>query len=132
MRARSKADSLALLFRALEDPTRLRLLNLISEGEICVCYFVQVLDVPQPKISRHLAYLRKAGIVNTRREGKWMHYGLKWPADSSAASILRATIAAVKEDKELQRDLHRLNRACCGAQSLVTTLGAPAPFLSGR
>jgi len=130
--AAARVPSLDELFRALADPTRLRLLNLISEGEICVCYFVQVLDAPQPKISRHLAYLRRAGIVNARREGKWMHYGLRWPAESSAANILRATIAALKQDKELQRDLHRLNRACCGSQSLITTLGAPVPSLSGR
>jgi ArsR family transcriptional regulator len=132
MPAATRTASLDELFRALADPTRLRLLNLISEGEICVCYFVQVLDAPQPKISRHLAYLRRAGIVNARREGKWMHYGLRWPAESCAANILRATIAALKQDKELQRDLQRLNRACCGSQSLINTLGAPVPSLSGR
>ncbi len=67
---------LDLLFRALADRTRLRLLNLIAEREICVCYFVEILRISQPKISRHLAYLRKAGIVAARRQGRWMHYRL--------------------------------------------------------
>ena len=62
------------LFRALADETRLRLLNLIADREICVCYFVEILGLSQPKISRHLAYLRNAGIVSARRDGKWMHY----------------------------------------------------------
>lgn len=129
--AAKNVPSLDQLFRALADRTRLRLLNLMSEGEVCVCYFVQVLDAPQPKISRHLAYLRKAGIVAARREGKWMHYRLDWPMDSHATNILKTTIAAFKKDKEFQHDLQRLNRACCGSQSLVNTLGAPLPSFSG-
>ena len=62
------------VFQALGDNTRLRLLNLMGDQEICVCYFVEILEQPQPKISRHLAYLRRAGIVAARRDGKWMHY----------------------------------------------------------
>ena len=115
------------MFRALADPTRLRLINLISEQEICVCYFIEVINAPQPKISRHLAYLRRAGLVAARREGKWMHYRLTVPRDSHAASILKTTIDAMKENKEMKRDCERLNRACCGAKSLLQVLGAPAP-----
>jgi ArsR family transcriptional regulator len=118
---------LDLLFRALADRTRLRLLNLMAEQEICVCYFVEVIDVPQPKISRHLAYLRRAGIVAARREGKWIHYRLAAPADPHAAAILKATLGALRQDKELRSDLQRLNRACCGPNSLIQLLGAPAP-----
>ncbi len=70
----SKTVSLAGLFAALADTTRLRLLNLMDGREVCVCYFVAVLGQSQPKISRHLAYLRRAGVVAARREGKWMHY----------------------------------------------------------
>ena len=66
-------------FQALGDNTRLRLLNLMGDQEICVCYFVEILDQPQPKISRHLAYLRSAGIVAARRDGKWMHYRIVMP-----------------------------------------------------
>jgi ArsR family transcriptional regulator len=125
---------LELLFRALADATRLRLINLMAEQEICVCYFVEVIDAPQPKISRHLAYLRKAGIVAARREGKWMHYRLVMPNDSHAAAVLKTTLDSLKQDRELQRDLRRLDRACCGPKSLVQVLGAPpvhAPKVAG-
>jgi ArsR family transcriptional regulator len=119
------------LFRALADPTRLRLINLMSEQEICVCYFIEVIGAPQPKISRHLAYLRRAGIVAARRDGKWMHYKLTIPQNSHAASILRSTIEALQQDREMQRDCERLNRACCGPRSLVQLLGAPLPSQLG-
>src|ERR1700730_16423140 len=91
MPKKHKPFALDLLFRALADPTRLRLLNLVADREICVCYFVEILRTSQPKISRHLAYLRNAGIVAARREGKWMHYRLTIPKDRAAASILRET-----------------------------------------
>jgi ArsR family transcriptional regulator len=122
-----KQYPLERLFRALADRTRLRLLHLMAEQEICVCYFVQVIDAPQPKISRHLAYLRKAGIVAARREGKWMHYRLAVPADPHAAAILKATLGALRQDKAVRQDLQRFNRLCCGSESLVQLLGAPAP-----
>lgn len=115
------------LFRALADPTRLRLVHLMAEREICVCYFVEVIDAPQPKISRHLAYLRRAGIGSARREGKWMHYKLVVPSDAHAAAILKTTLDSLKQDKELQRDLQNLTKACCGPKSLVGLLGAPLP-----
>ena len=69
----TKPINLASLFAALADTTRLRLLNLMAGREVCVCYFVEILRQGQPKISRHLAYLRNTGIVAVRREGKWMH-----------------------------------------------------------
>jgi len=122
--------SLDRLFRALGDPTRLRILNLMADQEVCVCYFTEVIGAPQPKISRHLAYLRKAGIVAARREGKWMHYRLVAPSSPPIAAILKSVIDVLKQDKELQRDRQRLNRACCGPKSLVHLLGAPAPSLS--
>ena len=124
---KTKPVPLDQLFRALADPTRLRLINLMSEQEICVCYFIEVIGAPQPKISRHLAYLRRAGLVAARREGKWMHYRLTVPLDSHAAAILKSTIEVLKENKEIQRDRERLDRACCGPKSLVQVLGAPAP-----
>ena len=120
------------LFRALADPTRLRLINLIAEQEICVCYFVEVIDAPQPKISRHLAYLRRLGIVAVRREGKWMHYRLAMPADSHAAAILKMTVDALKKNGDFQRDFERLEKACCGPKSLVQLLGAPLPSEAKR
>src|SRR5690348_14452425 len=87
-------------FRALADPTRLRLIHLMSEQEICVCYFIEVIGAPQPKISRHLAYLRRAGLVAARRQGKWMHYRLAVPRDAHAAAILKTTIDSLKENAE--------------------------------
>lgn len=125
--AKAKVAPLDQLFRALADPTRLRLVNLMSEQEICVCYFTEVIGAPQPKISRHLAYLRRAGIVAARREGKWMHYRLIIPQNRHAASIFRSTIDALKQDKEMRKDFDRLTRACCGPKSLVQILGAPLP-----
>jgi ArsR family transcriptional regulator, arsenate/arsenite/antimonite-responsive transcriptional repressor len=125
--AMPKAVPLDQLFRALADTTRLRLINLMSEQEICVCYFIEVIGAPQPKISRHLAYLRRAGLVAARRQGKWMHYRLTVPHDRHAASILKSTMTALKENNDMQRDRERLNRACCGPKSLVQVLGAPAP-----
>jgi ArsR family transcriptional regulator len=129
MPAASKPIHLASLFAALADPTRLRLLNLMAGREVCVCYFVEILRQGQPKISRHLAYLRKAGIVAARREGKWMHYSISPPADPAAASILSAALASLRADKRMQADLAKLDRACCAPQKLVMPLGAPRPTL---
>lgn len=120
-------QTLAQLFRALADPTRLRLLNLMADQEVCVCYFTEVIAAPQPKISRHLAYLRAAGLVAARREGKWIHYSLVTPTDPNAAEILNKTLAALRQDTNLRRDLQKLEKACCGPRSLVQLLGAPLP-----
>lgn len=126
-----KNFDLALLFAALSDRTRLRLLNLIGDREVCVCHFVEILRQSQPKISRHLAYLRRAGIVAARREGKWMHYRIVEPSHPGAARILRETLAVLAEEKSMQTDLARLARACCAPQkpfALVTNLStAPKP-----
>lgn len=114
-------------FQALGDNTRLRLLNLMGEKEVCVCYFVEVLDSPQPKISRHLAYLRSAGIVAARREGKWMHYRIVMPPHIGAAQTLKQTLAWLKEDKPMQADRARLTKACCSPSKYASLEGAPLP-----
>ncbi|HTW47421.1 MAG TPA: ArsR family transcriptional regulator, partial [Acidobacteriaceae bacterium] len=88
---------------------------------------VEILGQSQPKISRHLAYLRRAGIASARREGKWMHYSIRRPADAGAAAILEATLQSLTGDREMQADVARLSRACCQPQRFVTLLGAPAP-----
>ena len=115
------------LFAALADRTRLRLLNLMDGREVCVCYFVEILRQSQPKISRHLAYLRRAGIVSARREGKWMHYSIKRPSDAGSLAILEATLASFSADREMQSDLARLTKACCQPRTFVTLEGAPMP-----
>src|SRR6202046_2457820 len=105
---RTAKFDLVTLFAALADPTRLRLLNLMNGREVCVCYFVEILRQGQPKISRHLAYLRRAGIVEARREGKWMHYRIERPADARGAAILDATLKSFEIDRSMQVDLARL------------------------
>lgn len=123
-----KTYDLALLFAALSDRTRLRLLNLMDGREVCVCYFIQILGQSQPKISRHLAYLRRAGVVAARREGKWMHYRIVVPAHAGVAKILRETLAVVREEKAMQADLARLGKACCAPQRVSALEGAPRPI----
>jgi ArsR family transcriptional regulator len=115
-------------FQALGDNTRLRLLNLMGDQELCVCYFVEILGAPQPKISRHLAYLRSAGIVSARREGKWMHYRIVMPAHIGAAQILRQTLDWLKEEKAMQTDRARLSKACCSPAKYALLEGAPLPI----
>jgi ArsR family transcriptional regulator len=127
MASPAKSYDLVHLFAALADPTRLRLLNLMNGREVCVCYFVEILAQGQPKISRHLAYLRKAGIVSTRREGKWMHYRIERPADRRASAILDATLTSFQSDPAMQSDLALLGQACCEPQPFVSLQGAPVP-----
>src|ERR1051325_10406284 len=79
---KSKTFDKEQFFRALADRTRLRLLNLMRGDEVCVCFFVEILKTNQPKISRHLAYLRRAEIVDARREGQWMHYRIVEPPNA--------------------------------------------------
>ena len=114
-------------FRALADRTRLRLLNLMGDGEVCVCYLVEVLRTSQPKISRHLAYLRRAGVVAARREGKWMHYRLVEPAGETERRVFREVRAWLREEKEMRRDRERLSKFRCATRLPVQLQGAPRP-----
>jgi ArsR family transcriptional regulator, arsenate/arsenite/antimonite-responsive transcriptional repressor len=123
-----KQFDLVNLFAALADPTRLRLMNLMNGREVCVCYLVEILKQGQPKISRHLAYLRRAGIVEARRDGKWVHYRIERPQDTRAASILDATLRSFETNPDMQADLARLGQACCEPQRFVTLQGAPTPM----
>src|SRR5579864_5132265 len=117
MARKHKPFPLDLLFRVLADRTRLRLLNLIADKEICVCYFVEILKISQPKISRHLAYLRRAGIVAARRQGRWMHYRLVAPGDAVASAILKETLAHLRQTPDMQGDLRKLETSCCNPDS---------------
>ncbi|MGA2352716.1 MAG: metalloregulator ArsR/SmtB family transcription factor [Terracidiphilus sp.] len=116
-----------LLFRALADRTRLRLLNLMSGQEVCVCYFIEILGLPQSTISRHLAYMRRAGLVQVRREGKWMHYRLAEPKQQTAKGIIREVLNSLQSDREMERDRAKLSRACCTPQKFFRLEGAPLP-----
>ncbi len=123
-----KSYNIELLFKALADGTRLRLISLISDSEVCVCFFVAILKISQPKISRHLAYMRRAGIVKARREGKWMHYRLAEPPDEHAARIFREVRASMAEHPEFQRDREKLLQVCCAATLPVQLRRAPRPL----
>lgn len=125
--AAKPAFNVERFFQALGDNTRLRLLNLMGDQEICVCYFVEILGGPQAKISRHLAYLRSAGIVAARREGKWMHYRIVMPPHIGAAQILRQTLDWLSEDKQMRADRARLTKACCAPAKYALLEGAPLP-----
>lgn len=128
MAAKTSHFNMELFFQALGDNTRLRLLNLMGDQEICVCYFVEILGQSQPKISRHLAYLRRAGIVEARREGKWMHYRIVMPSNIGAAQVFHQTLAWLKEDKAMQSDRAKLTKACCSPATFVALQGAPLPI----
>ena len=118
-----------MLFRALADRTRLRLLNLMASEEVCVCYFVEILRTPQPKISRHLAYLRRAGVVDVRRQGKWMHYRIIKPADSQAAQVLKDVRSWLSNNPAMQRDRSRLVSAC-SIKTPAHLADAPKPMVA--
>jgi ArsR family transcriptional regulator len=103
------------VFKALADATRLRILRLLMAGEICVCDIHDTLKIPQAKASRHLAYLRRAGLVSTRREGLWVHYTLATSADPIVATIADATTHVLGHVEALKRDAERLQErtGCC-------------------
>ena len=97
------------LFKACADQTRLRILNmLIGEGEICVRHFVEVLQTSQPKVSRHLAYLKRAGFITDRKDGLWVYYRLASPLAVQAERILACLESCCGETPEMQQDLSRL------------------------
>ena len=123
----AKETSIALLFKALADQTRLRLINLIGDDEVCVCFFVEVLKVNQPKISRHLAYLKRAGVVAARREGKWMHYRIVEPSHPHAARIFGEVRSWLENNSAMTSDRARLRKICCALQLPVQLKRAPLP-----
>ena len=103
------------LFKALADETRLRILGLLLAGEVCVCDIHETLKIPQPKASRHLAYLRRAGLVDTRRDGLWIHYRVGKLADPVMAPIVDAVRHALAHVEAVRRDGGRLEKrtGCC-------------------
>jgi ArsR family transcriptional regulator len=117
--------SMQTFYTALADRTRRRILNLIREQEICVCFLTEVLEISQPKISRHLAYLRNAGIVSARRDGKWMYYSIIEPEDFYAAQILHGTLDWLKSLERMQKDYERLTLICSSPNVPVTISRAP-------
>ena len=103
------ASELAAVCRALADETRLRILSLLRDGEVCVCHLQSSLRLPQPTISRHLAYLRKAGLVNARRDGVWMHYGLA-PGSAVVGQVVESALHAMTHAESTGKDIARLKQ----------------------
>ena len=117
IRTKVKRATIPTIFRAFADPTRLRLLHLLRAGELCVCDLVNVLDLPQPAISQHLAYLRKAGLVTARRQGLWAYYQLASPQIELQQKLLDCLDCCRDAMPMLRKDAERLGRCgpskCC-------------------
>ena len=131
----AQIDELEHAFKALADQTRLRILGLLLNGEVCVCDIHETLGVPQPKASRHLAYLRKTGLVDARREGLWMHYRLSAVVDPVLRTILEAAVHALTHLDVVHRDIQRLQKrtGCCPPPvSDTTAVGASRPCCSSK
>ena len=118
-----------LFFAALADKTRLRLINLIGDEEVCVCFLVEVIGPNQPKISRHLAYLKRAGLVSVRKDWKWSHYRLVEPGNPNAVKVLREVRVWLEVDPAMQNDRKKMVNMCCApaAKQPVRLQGAPKP-----
>tara|TARA_B100000315_G_scaffold216520_1_gene216456 strand:+ start:2662 stop:3009 length:348 start_codon:yes stop_codon:yes gene_type:complete len=100
-----------LTFKAFSDETRMRILNILTVGELCVCDIMSILNLPQSKISRHLAYLRKCGFVKVRKNGLWVHYSLKKPRNKIQESILSCVKNCFNTVPILKRDLNKAKEA---------------------
>jgi ArsR family transcriptional regulator, arsenate/arsenite/antimonite-responsive transcriptional repressor len=110
------ASRVDLMFKALSDCTRLRIMHMLGGGELCVCHIVDTLGVPQPKTSRHLAYLRRAGLVVCRKQGLWCYYRWAKPQGAFHARLLDCLATCCREIPELSKDAKRLptgKPGCC-------------------
>jgi ArsR family transcriptional regulator len=103
----------AFLFKTLSDPTRLRLLNLLACGETCVCELTDTLRVVQPKISRHLAHLKRAGLVEARRDGKWVHYRWAEHGDPLVRHVLAGLRGWMARHHRMNEERQRRRKVCC-------------------
>jgi ArsR family transcriptional regulator, arsenate/arsenite/antimonite-responsive transcriptional repressor len=121
---KSHIGQLETLLKALADGTRLRILGLLTTGEVCVCDIHESLKISQPKASRHLAYLRRAGLVVARRDGLWVHYRLASSRDPVVATIQQAVTHALGHVDSVRKDTQRLQRetGCC----IPEQAGAPS------
>ncbi len=104
------------IYQCFCDRTRLRVLHLLTQGPLCVCHFQEILDEPQVKISKHLAYLRSRGMVETQRSGNWMIYSLPSKADKELTRNMQCLQDCVQTDAVFKADLKRLAKSgasCC-------------------
>ena len=117
------------VFKALADQTRLRILGLLGTGEVCVCEIHDSLRIPQPTASRHLAYLKRAGLVTDRREGLWVHYRLATPSDHVLRAMLDSTTHWLTHLPATDRDRRRL--CCRTGRAVRLTAEMPGPACCG-
>jgi len=110
-RSRAAIDDLETVFKALADKTRLRILALLGNNEVCVCHMHDSLGVPQPTVSRHLAYLRRSGLVEARRDGVWMHYQVSRALTPLVRGIVGAAIDALRQVPAANQDRRQFQRA---------------------
>src|SRR5262245_25981525 len=108
---RAVVDELENLFKALADKTRLRILALLGNNEVCVCHIHDSLGVPQPTVSRHLAYLRKSGLVAARRDGVWMHYQVSRSLSPTIRGVLSAAVEALQQAPATTHDRKQFQRS---------------------
>ena len=123
--------SFAIVFKALSDIARLRIINLLfHSGELCVCAIEVVMGFTQTKVSRHLAYLRKAGLVDDRKQGLWMLYSIAKPRNEEQQRVLDFLADLLRSDVVARRDAERLasriRRGCCATYSVVKPGSIPA------
>jgi ArsR family transcriptional regulator len=107
-------DRLEMVFKALADRTRLRILALLGNNEVCVCHIHETLRLPQPTASRHLAYLRKSGLVDARRDGVWMHYRVSTSLDPLVRKVVNSAIDALLDTRTTSDDRKQFERAFGG------------------
>jgi ArsR family transcriptional regulator len=103
-----KVRPVSRLFRALGDEMRVRIVGLLSHGELCVCHLQSALELTQPTVSRHMAVLRNAGVVEARREGSWVYYRLARQVDGAAETQLTSLVRQFGTMHALHRDIGRL------------------------
>ncbi len=111
VKPRPAIDQLEDAFKALADKTRLRILGLLGNNEVCVCHIHDTLALPQPTVSRHLAYLRRSGLVDTRRDGVWMHYQVSRSLDPTIRSVVTAAVDALKKVPAATQDRKQFQRS---------------------
>jgi len=110
-KSRAALDQLEDVFKALADKTRLRILALLGNNEVCVCHIHDTLGLPQPTASRHLAYLRRSGLVAARRDGVWMHYQVSRALDPVVQSVVNAAVDALNQVPATSKDRKQFQRA---------------------
>jgi ArsR family transcriptional regulator len=122
-KSRTAIDQLEDLFKALADKTRLRILALLGNNEVCVCHIHDSLGLPQPTVSRHLAYLRRSGLVVARRDGVWMHYQISRALDPVAQRVVDAAVDALRQVPATSQDRKQFQRTFGGLYVLDSAAG---------